>query len=419
MHSCDDQTHLVAPAVLLVCWHWNHAAQSSPSLWHHILRRPRGDNAVLSKQISRAGKRPLHLIVYTAAEDPQLAQFMHIFSHYSHRWEQIEIRTEETAHALQLLHATSSAPLLTSLVIRDPQQPLAVLSSGTRLLAYAPNLTNMYVRTCYMSHLAISSSLVNLTLLPCHVTPDAFAAIAASPIENLRFNGCTWGLNAGPLVPVIFHSLEQLIVSDVPWDTLSDLLQLIDAPNVHTLVLVLDLDPCTYSLDLAHALGLAPHMPSLTDLLIAVHSSAIHSVWYTPAVISACAWAFPTVTSFTTNLSVKHLSGLFPDEEQCVLDPEVGFSFDGTPPLLPNPLVGFPNLQALRSADEFVSDHVPELIRLAQSRLEAGYPLDSITTYMHSIQEEQIDELLVWVSYMQDWGQEDAVEADDVVLGVF
>lgn len=413
MHLCDEHTHLFTPAVLLVCRHWNHAAQSSPSIWHHVLRRPRADNAALSKQISRTGKRPLHLVVYTSSEDPQLAQFTHMFSLYSHRWQHIEINTEQTMHAQQLLHVVSSAPLLTSLIIRDPQQPLPGLIQGALPLIHAPNLVKMNARTCY---LAISSTLVDLTLLPCHVTPDAFAAIAASPIEHLRFNGCTWDLNARPLVPVIFTSLEQLIVSEIPWNTLFDLLHLIDAPNAHTLVLVLDLDPDIYYLDLTHALGLAPQMPSLTDLLVAVHSPAIHSVWYIPALVCACAWAFSTVTRFTTNLSTTHLSGLFP--EQCVLDPEIGFFIEGLTPALPNPLIGFPNLEVLRSADEFLSDHVPELIRLAQSRLEAGYPLDSITTFTHQLEEQHIDELLVWVSQVQDWGEQEQVEADDVVLGV-
>lgn len=292
---------------------------------------------------------------------------------------------------------------------------------GNPPLSYAPNLVKMQVRACYLTCLASSATLVDLTLMPCHVTPDVFAAISSSPIELLRFKSCTWALSGAILAPVRFECLEQVIIDDIHWDNIPELLQIIDAPNIDTLALILELDADTYDIDLVRALAVTSNMPNLSNLMIAIHSPEVFVAWYIPAVLYMIAWALPTVTHFSTNISIKHLLCMFSDDDQIIFTEnavDTGFSLDTPLPPLPIPAIGFPNLETLRSDDEHLTDHVDDLVRLARSRFEAGYAFESITLHVRWLSGDEIDRVLEWSPFIDEWLYEEIGEAERVLFGM-
>lgn len=348
--------------------------------------------------------------------DNNVEPFLPLLQKHCNRWKRIEIVGDKFRLIQQVLAFTTFSDLhiLECLVVRMDDNAFQPRLISNNLLTHTPRLTTLDVSSFLFLHLPPIDTLVNVALRPCYVTCHILDGLARSPIEVLKLGLCAWGsFLSSP--PFNYPSLSQLTVEQIDWVTLRDLLDVLVAPRLNDLAIMLDLDQYTFAIDMEDSVALSHHLPSVTRLSItALCISA--PMDFLRALIFLFGWKFPGTTHFTTNFPMDYLSALqtpllqtfFPEDFE-----EMGFIMTNTTSLPSSiPAMLFPRLAHLRCSDTSMQYAPESLSSIAQCRRHLGCPLASITCHFDQLSTQNIEQLKSNVGELYDW-TEDEVDFED------
>lgn len=351
-----------------------------------------------------------------ALHDNDVELFLPLLQAYCNRWKRIEIVGGKFALIKQVLAFTTFSDLhiLECLVVRMEHIAMHSLLKHNALLTLAPRLTTLDVSSFLFLHLPPVDTLINVTLRPCYVTRRLLVRIARSPVETLKLGLCAWD-SFVTSSPISYSSLLQLTVERIEWVTLRDLLDVLVAPRLDDLAIMLDLDQYTIAIDMEDTIALSHHLPSVTRLSITALSISA-PMDFLRALIFLFGWKFPGITHLTTNFPMDYLMDLQTPPPDAIFPWDfeaMGFflaNITSIPCSLPAML--FPRLSHLRCSDTTMHLSHRSLSIIAHWRRQYGYPLVSIMCHFDQLSPLDIAELKSKVGELHDW-TEDEVDFED------
>ncbi|KAG9046291.1 hypothetical protein FS837_004688 [Tulasnella sp. UAMH 9824] len=240
IHSESLQFWSNHQTLVLVCHHWNHLFNNTPSFWTKIQGGAETSNAIITRALEMSQDSPLEIDynVNSRILERQEAFLSLIFPH-AHRWRKADLSIFEAAQALEPM-ATLSAPLLESLSLwacghptwaRD--EPLDIFGGQPppRLQELALNIPVPWnpKTLCNLKALRITSIE--------HLAPSLhqlFAILPGSPsLESLSINNVTFSGGASTHITNSIHmpTLGELELEGIPPEITNRILAAIHAPK--------------------------------------------------------------------------------------------------------------------------------------------------------------------------------------------
>lgn len=396
---------------------WYDFAKDVPILWHHLHRRQRQTcSCPMVLRISRAKLMPLHLDfrVEESDEDVDIHPFVHVLEQHALRWRSITLSCVEFVMAQALLQFTCyrALPLLESLIISD-DPPVLTHDGSNLLLRLAPGLRQFTISSVHLRHFSPIKSLVDVRLMPCYGTDALLQKLSLSHVQTLYLERCVWA-SLTTSSPAHFPFLVNLTVQDISWFTFLELLDVLDAPLLQKLSVLLEITDPILWIPLEESLGISSHMPKLTHFAITLRDMR-HGLHILSAIIFTCGWAIPTVTHLTTNIPVQFFSAFYTSGLSLIFPARFfdhGFEISESPPsYLDVPSFAFPSLRCLRFHDPHLYMYPTELRKIAMFAKTHKIPLASMTIDTDHFSNYELESFKCHVE-IKNW-EDEGVELDD------
>ncbi|KAG9044969.1 hypothetical protein FS837_007232 [Tulasnella sp. UAMH 9824] len=232
---CDHE------ALMLVCHHWNHLLNSTPSLWTKIQKNAETPDAMITRALEMSKDSPLEIDYRVTGGRGALERqqaFLSIIFPHAHRWRKAALWIQGAAQALEPM-TTLSTPLLESLslwAIGDPawDEPLDIF--GGRPPPRLQELSLDRIPVPWSPKTFYNLKALEITSIE-HLGPSLdqlFTILPASPsLESLSIENVTFSGGASAPIPNPFHmpTLGKLSLRELPPEIISRILAAIHAPE--------------------------------------------------------------------------------------------------------------------------------------------------------------------------------------------
>lgn len=300
-HDCATNTPDPRP-LRLVSKSFQRIVQSTPSLWHHIVRRVSHFNpAAVSSRIRFATGAPLILSIELEHGD-ELESFSPIFREHKSRWHSIEIHGCDLSRMNCMFNgcALSNLESLSFLPCREPDDNGESLGIGLWIIR-PPRLRFLRIHISQLR--LVSSNTLERLYVDCTAHPDYTPLPLTAAFKHLNLTHLLLSdvRTDSPLPRTTLPCLTKLILFNVYADAVRPLLDVLDAPQIHTLAVTIAISSPFFS---AHV---TRHMSALCNYqkLQLVHLNQAgdqHYVHVLERMFYSLGWAFPSTRVLQTNL---------------------------------------------------------------------------------------------------------------------